>query len=111
VANVDTASRTFLVKVDIPQEAGDFRPGTFARVTFPTGSEARLVVPGSALNRFGALERVFVIEGGRAQLRMVTTGERQADHVTVLTGLSEGERVVVAPPGTLRDRERVEVGP
>jgi RND family efflux transporter MFP subunit len=111
VANVDPGSRSFLVKVDIVDPAADLRPGTFARVTFPSGSESRLVVPGTALSRFGALERVFVVEGGQAQLRMVTTGERQASLTTVLTGLAEGERVIVAPPGALRDHDRVEVAP
>jgi RND family efflux transporter MFP subunit len=111
VANVDVRSRTFLVKVDIPEGVGDFRPGEFARVTFRTGSESRLVVPSAALSRFGALERVFVVEDGRAPLRMVTTGESQAALATVLSGLSEGERVVASPPGTLRDRDRVEVEP
>jgi RND family efflux transporter MFP subunit len=109
VANVDTASRSFLVKVDVPEGATELRPGTFARVIFPMGSEPRLVLPGAAVTHFGALERVFVLEHGQAQLRMVTTGERQDGFATVLSGLSEGERVVVAPPAGLRDRERVEV--
>lgn len=80
-------------------------------MTFASGAESRLVVPSTAVNRFGALERIFVVEDGQAQLRMVTTGERQASLVTVLTGLAEGERVIVAPPATLRDRDRVEVQP
>jgi RND family efflux transporter MFP subunit len=111
VANVDTRSRTFLVKVDLPDGAGDFRPGTFARVTFPSGSESRLVVPTAALDHFGALTRIFVVEGERAQLRMLTTGEQQAAWTSVLSGLSEGERVVVSPPAALRDSDRVEVAP
>lgn len=111
VANVDMASRSFLVKVDVPEGGTELRPGTFARVIFPMGSESRLVLPGAAVTHFGALERVFVIEHGQAQLRMVTTGERQDGFVTVLSGLSDGERVVVAPPAGLRDRERIEVKP
>ena len=111
VANVEAVSRSFLVKVDIPEGAAQPRPGTFARVTFPLGSESRLVVPDAALTHFGSLERVFVIEQGQAQLRMVTTGERQAGSATVLSGLAEGERVVVSPPAGLRDGNRIEVRP
>jgi RND family efflux transporter MFP subunit len=111
VASVDTASRAFLVKVDLPDGAPDLRPGTFARVTFPVGDESRLVVPTEALTRFGALERVFVVERAEAQLRMITTGERQGTWTAVLSGLTEGERIVVSPPASLRDRDGVEVVP
>ena len=111
VASVDTASRAFLVKVDLPEGAPELRPGTFARVTFPLGDESRLVVPTDALNRFGALERVFVVERAEAQLRMITTGERQGTWTAVLSGLTEGERVVVSAPASLRDRDSVEVAP
>jgi RND family efflux transporter MFP subunit len=111
VASVDTASRAFLVKVDLPDGAPHLRPGTFARVTFPLGDEPRLVVPTEALTRFGALERVFVVERGEARLRMITTGEAQATWTAVLSGLTEGERIVVSPPASLRDRDAVEVVP
>jgi multidrug efflux pump subunit AcrA (membrane-fusion protein) len=109
VASVDTASRAFLVKVDLPDGAPELRPGTFARVLFPVGDESRLVVPANALTRFGALERVFVVERGEAHLRMITTGEQQSPWVAVLSGLTEGERVVVSPPASLRDHDGVEV--
>ncbi len=51
------------------------RPGTFARVSFPIGTKPRLVAPTTALTSFGALDRVFVVDGGRARLRMITRGE------------------------------------
>ncbi len=109
VPSVDSASRAFLVKIDLPPDVSQLSPGTFARVAFPVGSEERLVVPMTAISRFGALDRVFVVEGGRAHLRMITVGESEPPWTTVLSGLSVGERVVREPVAGLRDESRVEV--
>lgn len=111
VPSVDVASRAFLVKIDLPSNAGTLRSGMFARVSFPVGIRARLVVPTTALTSFGALDRVFVVDGARAHLRMVTRGEAVGSWTEILSGLAKDERVVAAPPGDLRDGAPVEVKP
>lgn len=111
VPNVDVGSRAFLVKLDLPDGTPTLRPGTFARAVFRVGVESRLVVPTTAVTRFGALERVFVVEQGVARLRMITCGETQGPWTAVLSGLSEDEHVVQAPTPALRDGTRVEVSP
>jgi RND family efflux transporter MFP subunit len=108
VPSVDVASRAFLVKIDLP-EGTALRPGTFARVGFRLGTRARLVVPTTAVNEIGSLDRVFVVQGDTARLRMVTIGEAEPPWTEVLSGLSPDERVVAAPPASLRDGNRIEV--
>lgn len=103
VPSVDVASRAFLVKVDLPAELAALRPGMFARVSFRVGSHKDLVVPTTAITSIGALDRIFVVEGDRARLRMVTLGEVQGASTEVLSGLAAGERVVTMPPSALRD--------
>lgn len=111
VPAIDPASRAFIVKVDLPANVGvELRPGMFARVAFRTGTTRALRVPASAVVPAGALDRVFVIEDGRARLRLVTVGEHVDDEVEVLSGLSPGDVVIAAPPPGLRDGQRVEVG-
>ena len=110
VPAIDPASRAFVVKVDLPPDAaGELRPGMFARVDFRTGTTRALRVPRSAVVPAGALDRVFVLEEGRARLRLVTVGEANAGQVDVLSGLDAGDVVIDAPPADLRDAQRVEV--
>lgn len=108
VPSVDAASRAFLVKIDLPADVGALRPGTFARVSFRIAVRPRLVVPTTALTSFGALDRVFVVLGGHARLRMVSRGAVQGPWTEVLSGLDPKETVVAAPPPDLRDGTPVE---
>lgn len=109
VPSVDDSSRAFLVKIDLPADAGALRPGTFARVSFQMGTRPRLVVPTGALTSLGALDRVFVVDEGHARLRMVTRGDEQGPWTEILSGLSPAERIVAVPPPDLRDGAPVEV--
>jgi len=109
VPSVDVAARAFLVKIDLPRSAPALRPGTFARVGFATGTEPRLVVPTTAVTSMGSLDRVFVVEGDVAHLRMITQGDVQPPWTNVLSGLSPGENVVAVAPAFLRDGSRVVV--
>jgi RND family efflux transporter MFP subunit len=103
VPAVDSAARSFVVKVDLPTDDPQLRPGMFARVLFPVGSRERLSVPASAVSARGSVDRVFVVENAEARLRMVSVGEQRAGQVEILAGLSSGERIVLAPPSELRD--------
>jgi RND family efflux transporter MFP subunit len=109
VPNVDVASRAFLVKIDLPTGTGAIQPGTFARVGFANGTRGRLVIPSSAITSLGALDRVYVVDGETARLRMIARGEVQGPWTEVLSGLSPGERVIVDPSG-LHDGAHVETG-
>jgi multidrug efflux pump subunit AcrA (membrane-fusion protein) len=106
VPTVDVASRAFLVKVDLPPELTELRPGMFARVSFRVGQRTPLVVPASAVSRSGALDRLFVAEGDRLRLRMVTLGETQGAWTEVLSGLSAGEKVAASTASPVADGVR-----
>jgi RND family efflux transporter MFP subunit len=104
----DPASRTFNVKLDLPDRAG-LRAGQFARVTVPVGESKALRAPVAAVTQRGQMELVFVVTDQRAQLRLVKTGKRIGDEVELVSGVSAGERVVVEGASQLRDGQPVEV--
>lgn len=64
-------------------------------------------VPHGALFRHAGGWAVFRHDQGRAVLTPVTPGQRATDRTEVLVGLAPGEAVVLFPPGTLKDDDRI----
>lgn len=108
--SVDATSRSYTVKIDLPSLA-QLRSGMFGRVVFATSARKVLTVPAGALQERGQLQTVFAVEDGAAHARLVTTGERGAAGVEILSGLSAGEQVVRPIPAGLQDGAKVEVRP
>lgn len=70
-------------------------------------SESTLRVPLSALFRRGNDWAVFVAADGRARLRVVKIGQRNAEHAQILNGLKNAERVVLHPSDRVKDGAKV----
>jgi RND family efflux transporter MFP subunit len=105
----DARSRTFLVKLDLPDDPA-LRAGQFGRASVPRGERTALVVPSGSIVRRGALDYVYVVDPATstATLRIVRAGAATGGGVEVLAGVEEGEVVVADPPGHLRDGQPVE---
>lgn len=87
------------------------RSGQFVRAEWPAGSIEGLVAPAACVGLFGQIERVFVVTAGHAELRLVRPGPASGTEVRILSGLAEGETVIVSPPASLRDGDAVRVIP
>ena len=98
---VDSATRTFKVRVEMDNASLRLRPGMFAQVrmeTPVTGGNGAIVVPEIAVQELSGKQVVFVAEGasGRYIARAVTLGPRAGQGaVVVATGLRAGERIAV----------------
>lgn len=97
VSEVDSASRTQLVKVHLEGIEGDVLPGTFGRLWVAAEPREALFVPVSAVVQIGQLAFVQVAQDGRAIRRLVKTGPVRDGRVEILSGLRAGESVVVNP--------------
>ena len=64
-------------------------------------------IPTSSLFRNGDEWAVFALDSGRARLRPVELGRRNGLEAQVVSGLEEGQEVVVHPSDTLEDGARV----
>lgn len=106
--SLDPASRTFTVKIALPG-AANIRSGMFGRARFPDSERQALTVPQSAVQESGQVRRVYVISGGIARLRLISTGAAANGDTEVLSGLSAGEIIVNPVPPTLSDGAKVEV--
>jgi RND family efflux transporter MFP subunit len=119
IAIIPTADRTkATVKVRIAIKARDSRivPDMGVRVGFleakPAGGAAApvvtgVLVPPEAVRTEADASVVFVYADGRAERRAVTLGPDMAGQRRVVSGLRDGERIVLAPPPTLRDGQAV----
>jgi HlyD family secretion protein len=70
-------------------------------------SASALVLPSAGLFRTGPGWAVFVLEGGRVRERPVEVGRNNGVDAEILGGLTEGERIVVHPPESLREGRSV----
>lgn len=97
VPAADMASRSFLVKIELPADSR-LRSGLFGRALFSRGKRQSLLIPRTAVIERGQLEGVFVLDQNKvATLRYITLGRSSGDDVEVLAGLQSGERLVVKP--------------
>jgi RND family efflux transporter MFP subunit len=106
----DAGTRTFLVKVDLPSGT-TVRSGAFGRLGVPLSETMVMRVPPSAVMRRGQLEYVMVESSGKAQLRLVRTGRVLGDGVELISGVENGERVVLTGLRELVEGQRLEVAP
>jgi len=104
----DPASRTFHAKVDVPKGTA-VRSGQFARIRLPGRPIEAILIPSSAVSRYGQIERVYTVEEGRVDLRIVKTGARYGDRIEVLAGLGPSDTLILNPPADLIDGQPVEI--
>ncbi len=92
--SIDSSSRTFYVKVSAM--GPNLRSGLYARVSFPGIRERLLLVSTKALIRKGQLDGVYAVASdGVVAFRPVKVGRVFAGDTEILSGLGDGEQIVV----------------
>jgi len=99
-------NRMLMVEADV-RNSGRLRPGSFARAEIVTNDSSMAVtVPSRAVVVFAGIEKVIVIQNGKALERPITTGRRINEWTEVLAGVKVGESVIV-DPGNLQSGQAV----
>ena len=96
---VDEKTRTARVRMEFHNPGYFLKPGMFATVELISDlAPSALLVPDSAVLRSGEKNTVFVaLPGGKFEARTVALGlSGENDQDQVLSGLSEGERIVTS---------------
>ncbi len=95
VPKSDPSTRTVLIKISLPPDP-ELVNGLFGRLRVPYGKYEALVIPIAAVREVGQL---MIVEAagpdGHPHRRFVTLGPAHEDLIEVLSGLQEGEAVVV----------------
>ena len=96
---LDDQNRMLLVEADVPAR-GSLRPGLFARVNIIVDErQERLSVPAEAIITFAGIEKVVVVQAGKALEKVVVTGRRGLDWAEIISGISAGEQIILNPGG------------
>lgn len=101
-SNIDPASRTLLVEVDVDNPAGELLPGAYVSVHLKLPSRIRSVtIPANTLlfRREGL--RVGFVRQGRAELVPVTIGRDYGARVEIISGLRSSDQIIVDPSDSL----------
>ena len=108
---IDTATRTFMAEVRIANPGERIKPGMFARVNFNMGSKNNVVVPDRAVvKQTGSGNKyVYTYSGGRVAYKKVELGQRLGDSYELISGINDGDTVVIAGQNQLADGVEVEV--
>lgn len=108
-AAVQTNTRSMAAEAVVPNPQGTLRPGFFVNARVALGSTERVVsVPATAVISDAGSHRVFVINEGRAQERVITIADRTSQEVLISAGIEAGERIATGGLDRLFDGARVQ---
>ena len=93
---IDPATRTYLVKMRVPNEDHGLKAGTFARVEIlPRAKSDVVLVPREALRREDGRTQVLLVRDGRVVAQPVQLGIVSEDAVEVLRGVRLDDEIIV----------------
>lgn len=109
---MDAATHTFNAEIHVPNQKRLLRPGMFARVNVDFGSDYSVVVPDDAVvkQQGSGVRVVFVLqENNTVKSRPVVLGQHFDRNYEIVSGIEEGEKIVVKGASSLKDGQTVEV--
>jgi RND family efflux transporter MFP subunit len=111
--SVQMATRTMDTEVDVPNRDGKLVPGMYAEVHLHLAARPDVLsVPLDAVDGLGtSVQQAYLIRSGELHLVKITTGLQTATRVEVLSGLQNGDQVVVGRHSGLAEGEKVNARP
>jgi membrane fusion protein, multidrug efflux system len=108
----DPATRTYAVKVAIPESAGEVKLGMTALVQFSSTTDVPFIrVPLTALFHEKSTTSVWVVDAGSVKLMPVQVGGTSGNEVVLVGGVKPGQTVVTAGVNLLKQGQKVKILP
>lgn len=102
--NVSATSRTLTVEAEIENSGGELKPGQFATVRIlQERADPAVLIPARAVITEAGVSRAFVIKDGRAEQRVVQTGQTEGDLIEIKSGVNADEQVATSNLEQLSD--------
>lgn len=93
---LNDSSRTLQVRIELPNKGNRLRPGMYANVAFTGQTHEALSVSTESIIATGKRKIVIVREANGYRPVEIATGQERDSCTEILSGLSEGEDVVVS---------------
>lgn len=109
---IDAATHTFTAEVNVANRDRLLRPGMYARVTVNFGSNHSIVVPDDCVvkQQGSGVRSVFVLQADNTVKEIVVTlGRHFGTEYEILSGVAEGDKVVVKGQASLMNGSKVNV--
>jgi RND family efflux transporter MFP subunit len=108
--SLDRSTRTMQVEVDVPNRDYKLTPGMYADVSLRIQNDPNaLTLPLQAINRSAdKTTALFVNSENHVEEREIHTGIEGSDRIQILSGLNEGDRVIVGNLGQYRAGQHVD---
>ena len=109
---IDAATHTFTAEVNVADSDRLLRPGMYARVTVNFGSNHSIVVPDDCVvkQQGSGVRSVFVLQADNTVKEVVVTlGRHFGTEYEILSGVAEGDKVVVKEQASLKNGFKVNV--
>lgn len=109
---IDAATHTFTSEVNVANRDRLLRPGMYARVTVNFGSNHSIVVPDDCVvkQQGSGVRSVFVLQADNTVKEIVVTlGRHFGTEYEILSGVAEGDKVVVKGQASLKNGSKVNV--
>lgn len=109
---IDAATHTFTAEVNVANGDRLLRPGMYARVTVNFGSNHSIVVPDDCVvkQQGSGVRSVFVLQADNTVKEIVVTlGRHFGTEYEILSGVAEGDKVVVKGQASLKNGSKVNV--
>jgi len=105
---ITAQNRVLIVEAEVHNN-GQLRPGSYARAEIVSAdNNAAIAVPVSAVISFAGIDKVILVQDGKALEKPITLGRRTPEWIEVLSGLTTGDSVVINP-GNLQSGQPVVV--
>jgi RND family efflux transporter MFP subunit len=109
---INFETRTLLAEVDVTNPTGKLLSGSYAEVHFKVpGKISTYILPVDTLLFRKEGLRVVVVKDSKAQLLAVTPGRDFGDTIEIISGLQGNESVIVSPPDSVVNGEKVQIAP
>jgi RND family efflux transporter MFP subunit len=106
---LDPATRTLLTEVQVPNQGGALMPGMYAQVDLAVPRhDPPLVIQGDTLIiRSDGPQVAAIGEDNAVHFTRIELGRDYGDRIEVLSGVTEGQRLIINPSDSVREGAKV----